>query len=264
MLKNKENQLTITEAKYLRWLGKKHILLPTKHKKPLVKGWNKFYQETKTIEQLLTQNQEYSLRTGKLTGNHYFIVLDLDDIWAKERIKDSRYIQTNKGVHRYIFSKELPKNCWLVNQDGNKIGELHSQGRFVVGIGSIHQKGTRYTLKGKVNEKWALKFDKLTELQTFLTERNIFTTRWGKEGKENIKDLEIFQARPKPTYQQKKTNLEKFVQTSKQKLHLCYLCLVIFKKDQQLIKEHLQSPKHLANWKIYQNKKLKSSTEAKF
>jgi hypothetical protein len=31
-------KLTITETKYLRILGKKHILLPTKHKKPLVSG----------------------------------------------------------------------------------------------------------------------------------------------------------------------------------------------------------------------------------
>jgi hypothetical protein len=47
--------------------------------------------------------------------------------------------------------KELPKSCFLVNKNGNPIGELHSKGRFIVGIGSIHEKGTRYTLKGRVN-----------------------------------------------------------------------------------------------------------------
>ncbi|CAG8669922.1 12329_t:CDS:2, partial [Ambispora gerdemannii] len=31
-------KLTPTETKYLRILGKKHILLPTKYKKPLVAG----------------------------------------------------------------------------------------------------------------------------------------------------------------------------------------------------------------------------------
>ena len=40
-----------------------------------------------------------------------------------------------------------------MNQNGDKIGEIHSKGRFVVGIGSIHEKGTRYTLKGRVNQK---------------------------------------------------------------------------------------------------------------
>jgi hypothetical protein len=40
-----------------------------------------------------------------------------------------------------------------VNKLGEHIGELHSKGRFIVGIGSIHEKGTRYNLRGKVNEK---------------------------------------------------------------------------------------------------------------
>jgi len=63
-----------------------------------------------------------------------------------------------------------------VNKDGEKLGEIHSRGRQIVGIGSIHELGTRYTLKGRMNVKFSLHFEKLTELQTFLTERNIFTT----------------------------------------------------------------------------------------
>lgn len=248
-----QNRLTLTETKYLRWLTKKHILLPTKHKKPLVSGWNIFYAETKTPEQLLLLNNEYSLRTGKLIGGgYYFVAIDLDDLWAKTRINDTRYVETNKGIHRYVFIKELPKSCYLVNKDGNRIGEIHSLGRFIVGIGSIHAKGTRYTLKGRVNEKWSLKFEKLTELQEFLTQRNIFTTAWGKIGKENIQKLELFLAKPQLTYQQKKDKLEKQVQTSKQKLHLCYLCLIIFRNDPAIIKEHLQTKNHLEKLKTYQ------------
>jgi hypothetical protein len=63
-----------------------------------------------------------------------------------------------------------------VNQLGDRIGELHSKGRFVVGIGSIHEKGTRYTLKGRVNLPWNSKLESLKELQAFLTQRDIFTT----------------------------------------------------------------------------------------
>jgi hypothetical protein len=125
----------------------------------------------------LELNDEYSLRTGTSIGNYYFIVLDLDDLWAKERIKDVRYIQTNKGIHRYIFIKQLPKSCYLISgKTGEPIGELHSKGRFVVGIGSIHEKGTRYSLKGRVNVKFSLHFETLQELQEFLTARNIKTT----------------------------------------------------------------------------------------
>ena len=73
------NQLTKTETKYLRVLARKHILLPTKHKKPLVEGWNKYCAEYRSIEKLLELNQEYSLRTGTGIGNYHFVAIDLDD-----------------------------------------------------------------------------------------------------------------------------------------------------------------------------------------
>ena len=76
----KENKLTPTENKYLKILAKRHILLPTKFKKPLVKNWNKYYVEYRGIERLLALNQEYSLRTGTSIGSYYFIAIDLDDI----------------------------------------------------------------------------------------------------------------------------------------------------------------------------------------
>ena len=125
-------------------------------------------------------------------------MIDLDDLWAKERIKVSRYVETNKGIHRYLLIKELPKSCWLVNKDGQHIGEIHSKGRFVVGIGSIHELGTRYSLKGRINVKFSLHFENLKELQEFLKARNIFTTPWGKQGKENIRNLEVYQPKSKP------------------------------------------------------------------
>ncbi|CAG8839053.1 24840_t:CDS:2, partial [Gigaspora margarita] len=78
--KMKDNQLTKTETKYLRPFAKKHILLPTKFKKPLVDNWNKYYVEYRSIERLLEINQEYSLRTGTSIGNYCFIAIDLDDI----------------------------------------------------------------------------------------------------------------------------------------------------------------------------------------
>jgi hypothetical protein len=77
---NRTTKLTPTEIKYLRILAKKHLLLPTKHKKPLVKNWNKYYAEYRSIEELLELNNEYSLRTVTPVGNYYFIAIDLDDI----------------------------------------------------------------------------------------------------------------------------------------------------------------------------------------
>ena len=91
----------------------------------------------------------------------------------------------------------MPKSCWIVNQNGDKIGEIHSKGRQVVGIGSIHESGKKYTLKGGVKEPWSLKFENLKEFQSFLTVRNIFTTPWGKKGLENVRELEVYQPKIK-------------------------------------------------------------------
>jgi len=261
----KKTKLTKTETKYLRALAKRHILLPTKHKKPLVKNWNKYYAEYRSIEQLLELNQEYSLRTGTKVGDYYFIAIDLDDLWAKERMKDIRYIITNKGIHRYILIKELPKSCWLINQNGEHIGEVHSKGRFVVGIGSIHKSGKRYSLKGRVNLPWNLKMESLKELQSFLKERNIKTIPWGKKGLENVRDLEPYEKKEKnpkqlskeAQYFQKKEQLEKKVNQSprKENLNICYICLVAFFKTPEIIQAHLSGKRHQQNWKVYQERK---------
>ena len=265
------NQLTKTETKYLKMFDRRdiRIRIPFKEKRPHITNWTKYYSETSTIQKLLEKGFNYGIRTGKKIGDYFNVVIDLDDLWAKERIKDTRYIQTNKGVHRYLLIKELPKSCWLVNKLGEKIGEIHSLGRQVVGIGSIHESGVKYTLKGGVKQPWSLKFEKLIELQEFLTQRKIFTTPWGKKGLENIRDLELYEKKepkPKPIskefkYFQKKEKLEAKVNKSPKKelLNICYICLVYFPKQAELIKSHLSGNKHQKNWKIYQAKKSPNS-----
>jgi hypothetical protein len=85
-------------------------------------------------------------------------------------------VETNQGSHRYVLIKELPKSCFLIDgETGEGIGELHSKGRQIVGIGSIHESGKRYRLKGRVNVKFSLHFETLPELQQFLKARNILT-----------------------------------------------------------------------------------------
>ncbi|CAI2167897.1 1490_t:CDS:10 [Funneliformis geosporum] len=98
---------------------------------------------------------------------------------------------------------------------GQKVGEIHSLGRFVVGIGSIHQSGKRYSLKGK-------------------------------KGLENICDLEPYCPKPPPLskkaqYFQKKAKLEERVAQNPRQdlLNICYICLVYFVKETETIKAHL-------------------------
>ena len=172
-------KLTLTEQKLLKCLDRPRIRIKiprleiNQSKRPTVTNWPNFY-EPWTIEQILNQGYNWGIRTGKQVGNYYFAVIDLDDLWAKERIKTSRYIQTANGIHYYLLIKELPPNSILTTQTGKRIGELHSLGKQLVGIGSIHQSGIRYSLKGKNNSPWFLKFANLKELENFLNERGIF------------------------------------------------------------------------------------------
>lgn len=250
-----------SEKSLTKILAKDYILLPTKNKEPLVKNWNKYdlnyYKEKRTIEQLITLNGEYSLRTGKLLmGDYYFIAVDLDYFWWSQKLINIRYVETPKGIHFYILIKELPKSCFLVDKDGDKKGDLLSIGKYVVGMGSQHQSGV-YSLRGRNGIKLFLKMESLKELQEFLKVRNTFTTPWGKTGEENIQDLELFQPKKKLTYQEKKAKLEQLTKQTRAKLHICYICLVSFAQEPSKIKDHLQSEKHLSEWKSYQNRKAR-------
>ena len=178
------NKITITERQLIKCFDRPSIririprLTSNQGKFPLIPNWPTYY-EPWTIEQILKQGYNWGVRTGKKIGSYYLIIIDLDDIWAKERIKVVRYVQTAKGVHVYCLIKELLSYLILVNQEGKRIGEVHGLGRQVVGIGSIHQTGITYTLKlkGKNNSPWFLKFENLKDLETFLTEREIFVKK---------------------------------------------------------------------------------------
>jgi len=165
------------EKQYLRILDRRDIRLriPFKEKRPHILNWTKYYSEPLTISQLLEQGFNYGIRTGKQIGNYYFIVIDLDDYWAKARMRVNLYVQSNKGLHYYLLIKELPKNSYLYNQYGKKIGDLLSLGKQVVGIGSIHPSGKRYSLFRGNDVNWSsLKMESLTELEEFLLVRDIF------------------------------------------------------------------------------------------
>lgn len=123
---------------------------------------------------MLAQGFNYGIRTGRKIGNYYLIVIDLDDKWAKTRIKQKRYVQTSKGVHIYCLIKELIPYLILENSQKERIGEIHGANRQVVGFGSIHHTGIRYSLKGSNNAPWFLNFNTLKELENFLSEKGIF------------------------------------------------------------------------------------------
>ena len=79
-----------------------------------------------------------------------------------------------------------------------------------------------------------------------------------KSKKETIKPVKILNS-PKPQslssaqrYYQKKEKLEKRVSNhpKKENLNICYICLIYFPKEPEVIKTHLLGKKHQKKWKI--------------
>jgi hypothetical protein len=175
------NQLTFTERQLIKCFNRPSIRIRiprleiNQGKFPLIKDWLNFY-EPLTIEKMLEQGFNWGMRTGRKIGSYHFIIIDLDDKWANTRLPVNRFIKTSKGIHVYCLVKELIPYLILSNSQGNRIGEIHGVNRQVVGIGSIHKTGIRYSLKlqGKSNSPWFLKFNDLKELESFLNSQQIF------------------------------------------------------------------------------------------
>jgi hypothetical protein len=158
-----------------RQLNRKDIRLAVdQNKKPLFEGWTApSYKEKKTIEQLLAENGCYGLRTGKQVGSGYFVVLDFDYNMAFlefiDKVKIS-WIKTGRGAHVYLLMKKLPANG-RIYCGNDKIGDLLSDGRQVIGIGSLHASGSRYVFNERGKYFW--KMDALEDLKRELAKCNL-------------------------------------------------------------------------------------------
>lgn len=152
-------------------LDRKDIRLAVNQdKKPLFKHWTEpSYKEEKNIEQLLMENGCYGLRTGKQVGNYYFCVLDFDYnqtfLSFLNKFKVS-WVKTSRGAHVYLLLKILPANGKIYAR-GEKVGDLLSDGRQVIGIDSLHASGSKYVFNE--NGKYFWKLDTLDDLKRELT-----------------------------------------------------------------------------------------------
>ena len=156
----------------IKRLDKPYIRVETERKVPQILDWVN-YTEMRSVEELLSKNGEYGLRTGTRLGNYWFCVLDIDKCgWTRIFKSWQSYVKTAKGIHVYclIEGKEPPKNSMLYYQD-KRIGDLLSKGRQVVGVGSKHVSGITYELVK--NGKWFMKFENIEELKEKLEKYEI-------------------------------------------------------------------------------------------
>ena len=147
-------------------LDKPYVRVETKDKVPQVLDWVN-YTEKQSIQELLSENGEYGLRTGTKIGNYWFCCLDLDSRGWVKICKYLSYVKTKRGIHVYLLikGKEPPKNYMLFYQ-GKKIGSFLGKGRQVIGVGSINKKLVK-------RGKWFWKFESVEELKERLKKHEI-------------------------------------------------------------------------------------------
>jgi hypothetical protein len=130
----------------LKELDKDYIRVKTEDKVPQILDWVN-YVEKQSIEELLSENGEYGLRTGTKLGNYWFCCLDIDRQGWVKICEYLSYVKTKRGIHIYLLikSKEPPQNSMLYYQ-GERIGDFLSKGKQVIGVGSKHVSGITYDL----------------------------------------------------------------------------------------------------------------------
>ena len=155
----------------LKGLDKAYIRVKTKEKIPQVLDWVD-YTEKQSIQELLSENGEFGLRTGTKLGNYWFCCLDIDKQGWVKICEYLSYVKTKRGTHIYlkVKGKEPPSNSILYYQ-GKRIGDLLSKGRQVVGVGSRHVSGIIYQLVQR--GKWFWKFENIEELKEKLKKYEI-------------------------------------------------------------------------------------------
>ena len=156
----------------IKRLDKPNIRVETRRKVPQALDWVN-YQEKQSIEELLSENGEFGLRTGTKLGNYWFCCLDVDKQgWTKIFKSWQSYIRTFRGIHVYLLirEKEPPNNSILFFQ-GKRMGDLLSKGKQVVGVGSKHVRGITYELVK--NGKWFMKLKNIEELKERLRKYEI-------------------------------------------------------------------------------------------
>jgi len=133
-------------------IGIKYLLVKSKSKNPIELNWQKKNNYDSNSQKLL-QHLEAGGNYGVLCGNG-LIVMDADTDVFNEIIKanfpETFTIETKGGKHYYYFCKDFKQKKVLKDGDEH-LGEIQSTGTFVVGAGSIHPSGKKYSITNNVD-----------------------------------------------------------------------------------------------------------------
>ena len=137
----------ITIPKQLHNDEMKIILLNKKEKIPIELEWqvknNYLFDDERVIKHLEADGNYGVVCDGKL------IVIDADTNEFNEIVKrkfpDTFTVKTSKGFHYYFYAHGFDKKK-VLKKDGLHLGEIQSNGTFVVGANCIHPSGDKYEI----------------------------------------------------------------------------------------------------------------------
>lgn len=148
------------------------IRVKSKDKIPIDRGWqedNNFRYNSPELERHKKNNGNY----GVLCGVGDLVVLDVDDLsfmgvindFERRKIFPKTFtVQTAKGFHYYYKSK-FPERKIILEQQGKHVGEILSNGCFVIAPNSTHPSGVKYSVVRDI--PIAELKDELLELQPY-------------------------------------------------------------------------------------------------
>ncbi|MBT3985179.1 AAA family ATPase [archaeon] len=127
------------------------ILLKYKNKSALEEGWNKDVNYSFSNPKL-TKHIEEGKNYGLICGNG-LIVIDADtkrlNEIVKEKLPETFSVKTAKGYHYYYWCLDFLKKK-VLNDGSEHLGEIQSNGSYVVAPNSIHPSGRIYEVSKDV------------------------------------------------------------------------------------------------------------------
>lgn len=119
------------------------IKLKDKSKEPLERWKNTDNHYKHNDSELLNYNGNYGILTGNGLIVIDFDVIDVSGNVIAENLPDTFVVKTAKGQH-YYYKSDLESKIILKDKEGKHIGEIQSNGQYVVAPNSTHPSGMRY------------------------------------------------------------------------------------------------------------------------
>jgi len=126
-------------------------IFPLQPKSKVPSGsWKEF--QKKKYEGIIPKSSNYAVICGEISDN--LVVIDFDECNKLDYIEkifpnvleNYLVVKTNRGYHVFVKCSKLPNHVKLENK---KLGiniDIQSEGRYVVGPGSIHPEGSQYQI----------------------------------------------------------------------------------------------------------------------